>query len=176
MSNFLLINEDTKINLDLVRSFRYHKSTSSVYITFSDGASEKYFVPDEFEFESVTNVHHVNTIPAEENRYIVVFNVDLENNASDAVGWMERHQVIGWERINHKTMPITTQYLQKNHYNKKKYILDIKEHTVREIGKEDGLEKTKVVNLDFVVNKGYLLEDHAEYIRNVFLELDPDSE
>jgi hypothetical protein len=175
MSNFLLINEDTKINLDLVRSFRYHKSTSSVYITFSDGASEKYFVPDDFEFESVTNVHHVNTIPAEENRYIVVFNVDLENNASDAVGWMERHQVIGWERINHKTMPITTQYLQKNHYNKKTYILDIKEHTVREIGKEDGLEKTKEVDLDFVVNKGYLLEDHAEYIRNVFLEIAPEN-
>ncbi len=176
MSNFLLINEDTKINLDLVRSFRFHKSTNSVHITFSDGASEKYFVPDDFEFESVTNVHHVNTIPAEENRYIVVFNVGLENNESDAVGWMERHQVIGWERINHKTMPITTQYLQKNHQNKKKYILDIKEHTVREIGKKDGLEKTKVVNLDYVVNKGYLLEDHAEYIRNVFLELNPDSD
>jgi len=176
MSNFLLINQDTKINLDLVRSFRYHKNTNSVYITFSDGASEKYFVPDDFEFESVANVHHVNTIPAEDNRYVVIYHVDLENNASDAVGWMEKHQVIGWERINHKTVPITTQYLQDNCFNKKKYILDIKKHTVREISKEDGLQKTKVVNLDIAVNQGYLLEDHAEYIRNVFLELDPDSE
>jgi hypothetical protein len=89
---------------------------------------------------------------------------------------MERHQVIGWETINHKTKPITTQYLQKKHYNKKKYILDLKEHTVREIGTEGGLEKTKVVNLDLQVHQGHLLEDHAEYIRNVFLELDPDSE
>jgi len=56
MSNFLLINEDTKIDLDLVRSFRHQKSSKAVYITFSDGASEKYFVLSDF-----ANVHHVNT-------------------------------------------------------------------------------------------------------------------
>jgi len=26
-----------------------------------DGASDKYFVPSDFEFDSVTNVHYVNT-------------------------------------------------------------------------------------------------------------------
>jgi len=174
MSNFLLINEDTKINLDLVRSFRYQKSSKAVYITFSDGASEKYFVPSDFEFDSVTNVHHVNTITAEENRYIVVYNVNLQSADVDAVGWMEHHQVIGWERIQHRTLPITTQYLHKNCYNKKQYILDLNEHTVREIGREDGLDKTQIERLDATVAKGHLVEDHAEYIRNVLMEKLPE--
>ena len=80
MSNFLLINDDTKINLDLVRSVKYHKSSNSVYITFDNGDSEKYFVPESFDYETVSNVHHVNTIPAEDNRYRVVSNIDLADN------------------------------------------------------------------------------------------------
>lgn len=176
MSNFFLVNDDTKINLDLVSTFRYHKATNSVYITFNSGDTVKFFVDDSFDFDSVADTHHVNTIPAEENRYIVIYNVDITDNDAEAVGWMEQHQVIGWERINSRTLPITTQYLAKDGYNKKKYILDIKDKTVREIGKEFGMEKTRVDKLDEEVAKGTILEDHAEYIRNVVLEQFPEEE
>lgn len=172
MSNFFLINEETKINLDLVSTFRYHHATNSVYVTFNSGETVKFFVADDFDFDTVTDTHHVNTLPAEENRFIVIYNVDMTDNDADAVGWMEQHQVIGWERINSKTLPITTQYLTKGAGNKKKYILDIKEQTVREIGKEFGMEKTPVNKLDAEVAKETLMEDHAEYIRNVLLEQD----
>lgn len=174
MSNFLLINEDTKINLDLVCSFRYLKVSNSVYITFNNGDTEKFFVEQDFDFDCVSDQHHVNTIPAEANRYIVIYNVDILENDADAVGWMEQHPVIGWERINSRTLPITTQYLAKDSDNKKKYILDIKDQTVREIGKQFGMEKTKVTDLDVETGKGTILEDHAEYIRNVLLEHYPE--
>ncbi|BCG64448.1 MAG: hypothetical protein methR_P2226 [Methyloprofundus sp.] len=171
MSNFLLINSDTKINLDLVRSFQYQKSSNSVFITYSDGNTEKHFVPVDFDFDSVNNVAHVNTIIAEKDRYILVFNVDIKDNDSEAVGWMEHHPVIGWERVNHKTLPITTQYLQSNNCNKRQYLLDLKEETVREIGEEYSLEVIPIQKLDHAVLRDEISEDYAEYIRNVLLEL-----
>jgi len=171
MSNFLLINNDTKINLDLVRSFQYQKSAHSVFVTYSDGNTEKYFVAEDFDFDRVNNVPHVNTVPAEMHRYIVVYNVDIKSNDAEAVGWMEHHPVIGWERVNHQTLPITTQYLQCNSYNKKQYILDLKEETVREIGEEYSLEIIPIHKLDHAVLCEDILEDYAEYIRNILLEL-----
>jgi hypothetical protein len=171
MSNFLLINSDTKINLDLVRSFQYQKSSHSVFITYSDGNTEKHFVPVDFDFDCVNNVPHVNTIIAEKDRYILVYNVDVKDNEGEVVGWMEHHSVIGWERINHRTLPITTQYLQNNNCNKRQYILDLKEETVREIGEEYSLEVIPIQKLDHAVLMEDVSEDCAEYIRNVLLEL-----
>ena len=173
MSNFLLISDDTKINLDLVRSFRYHKSSNSVHITFTHGDTEKYFVPEDFDFSAVTNVPHTHTLRAEKNRYIVVYNIDVVSDDEEAVGWMEYHQVIGWEQVQQQTRPITTQYLASNCYNKKVYIMDIQESTVREVGLQYSLENIHIKNLDRAVAKGDILEDHAEYIRNVLSEITP---
>ena len=174
MSNFILINSDTKINLDLVRSFRFHKSSKSVYIIFSNGDEEKYFVPESFEFDDVNNIPHVNTIPAELNRYILVCNVDL-NNSEHSAGWMENHQIIGWERIDKRTMPISTQYVQKNFVNKSEYIIDLKEKNVCNTFDNEGIGKIQISGLDAAVDKGDISEDHAEYIKNIATELEPSS-
>ena len=169
MSNFILINSDTKVNLDLVRSFRFHKSSKSVYIIFNNGDEEKYFVPESFEFDDVNNIPHVNTIPAELNRYILVCNVDL-NNSENSAGWMENHQIIGWERICKRTMPITTQYVQKNFINKSEYIIDLTEKTVCNALDHGGIGKIQISDLDAAVDKENISEDHAEYIKNVVME------
>ena len=169
MSNLILINKDTKINLDLVRSFRHHKETSSVYIVFNNGDEEKYFVSKNFDFRSISNVPNINTIPAELNRYILVCNVDIRNCADDSPGWMEHHQVIGWERVYQRTIPITTQYNQQDFFNKSEYLIDLKEQFVINQFDQGNFSRINLSDLDAVGTKKQINDDHVEYIKEVLL-------